>query len=77
VREVAGRFAQLLDAPEPRFVGEESEWSFLGDASRCRARYGPPRVSADTLVEWTASWVRDELPTLGKPTHFETQDGKY
>jgi hypothetical protein len=29
------------------------------------------------MLEWQADWVARGLPSLGKPTHFETRDGKY
>lgn len=77
VREAAGELARLLDRPQPEFVGVETETALLNDASRCHELYGRPRVDAHTLIEWTAAWVSGAQPTLGKPTHFETQDGRY
>jgi nucleoside-diphosphate-sugar epimerase len=77
VRDAANELAALLDAPAPSFTGEEAETALLSDASRCHDLYGLPRVPARTLIEWTASWVAGDLPTLGKPTHFETRDGAY
>lgn len=77
VRQAAQRFAELLEAPAPTFVGTESDLAFLSDASRCHALFGPPRITGETLIEWTADWVRRGGPTLGKPTHYETRDGTY
>jgi dTDP-4-dehydrorhamnose reductase len=76
VREAALRFGSLLDAT-PTFAGEESDVAFVSDASRCERLFGRPRIPVETLIEWTAGWVRAGLPTLGKPTHFETRDGAY
>jgi nucleoside-diphosphate-sugar epimerase len=76
VREVALRFAERFGR-SARFVGTESDVALLSDASRCHALYGRPRVPVETLLAWTAEWVRREMPTLDKPTHFETQDGKF
>jgi hypothetical protein len=78
VREIAERFALLFRLPPPLFTaGSESEVALLSDASRCHALFGPPRVSTGTLIEWVATWVEKDLPTLGKPTHFETRDGAF
>jgi nucleoside-diphosphate-sugar epimerase len=77
VRQVALDVASLLGSPEPRFTGEEASTALLNDASRCHDLYGPPDVTAGTLVEWSASWVAARLPSLGKPTHFETRDGRF
>jgi nucleoside-diphosphate-sugar epimerase len=76
VRDVALRFAERFGRAA-RLVGTESDVALLSDASRCHALYGRPRVPVDTLVEWTAEWILGEMPTLDKPTHFETQDGKF
>jgi len=77
VREAAREFARLLDRPEPDVAGNEAELALLSNASRCHALFGPPRIGAQTLIEWTASWVAGSQPTLGKPTHFETRDGRF
>jgi nucleoside-diphosphate-sugar epimerase len=77
VRRLALEVASLLGRPAPQFTGEEAETAFLNDATRCHELFGPPTVPASTLVEWTASWVAARLPSLGKPTHFETRDGRF
>jgi nucleoside-diphosphate-sugar epimerase len=76
IREAALRFAVLLGRPAS-FAGTESESALLSDASRCHTLFGKPRVSFDTLIDWTAEWVRTGMPTLEKPTHYETRDGRF
>jgi hypothetical protein len=34
-------------------------------------------VGLETLLDWTADWVRRGGLSLGKPTHYEARDGKY
>jgi hypothetical protein len=29
------------------------------------------------MAEWIADWVRRGGESLGKPTHFESRDGRY
>ena len=36
-----------------------------------------PERAAGTLLDWTAAWVRDERPLLGKATKFEVRDGGF
>jgi hypothetical protein len=38
---------------------------------------GAPRVPLSAMLDWQADWIARGLPDLGKPTHFETRDGKY
>jgi hypothetical protein len=34
-------------------------------------------VSLERMIDWQADWIRRGGASLGKPTHFETRDGKY
>lgn len=76
VREVAGRFGQLLGRT-PRFAGEEAPTAWLSDASRARERFGPPSVSLDTMIEWIAAWTARKGEIYGKPTGFQKRDGRF
>jgi len=76
VREVAGRFGELLGRP-PVFAGQEADTALLNNAARCHRLFGTPSVSADTAIAWTADWIRAGGPTWDKPTHFETRDGRF
>ena len=76
VRRLAGRFGELL-GKKPALQGQEEGSALLNNASKSLARFGPPRVSLDQAVEWVAHWVKIGGPTLNKPSHFETRDGKF
>lgn len=76
VREVAQRFAARFGRPA-RFAGEEGPLALLGNPAQCLSRLGPPEVSLDRLVEWTAAWVEQGGSSLGKPTKFERIDGRF
>jgi nucleoside-diphosphate-sugar epimerase len=76
VREVAGQFAKLLGR-EVRFSGQEGPSALLSDASWSRKLFGPPQVDEQRLLCWVADWVKAGGAHLGKPTHFESPDGKY
>jgi len=49
----------------------------LGDSSRCTSLLGPPEVDLERLCDWVASWVSHGGRSLGKPTHFESTDGRF
>jgi nucleoside-diphosphate-sugar epimerase len=76
VRETAETFGQLLGRPV-RFTGVEGGRTYLSNAARARALFGPPAVPVDQVIRWTADWVRRGGRSLGKPTHFEVSDGKF
>jgi nucleoside-diphosphate-sugar epimerase len=76
VREVAERFAARYGRPA-RFRGEEGPQALLGNPAQCLSRLGPPEVSLDLLLEWTAAWVEGGGRSLGKPTKFERTDGRF
>jgi nucleoside-diphosphate-sugar epimerase len=76
VRRVCEQFGRLMRR-EVTFVGAEAGLAFLNNAGLMLKRYGYPRVPPSQVIEWTADWVSRGGTSLGKPTHFETRDGKY
>lgn len=76
VRQVAEQFGQRLGRPV-RFTGSEAPTAFLSNAGLSYRLYGRPSVTAEHLIRWIADWQLRGGPTLGKPTHFQTRDGKF
>ena len=76
VRWVAEEFGRHFGA-KPEFTGEESPKALLNNAARCFHMFGYPSVSVTELIEATARWIGSGGRALGKPTHFETRDGKF
>lgn len=76
VRAVSERLAGLMKKTV-RFTGTEPATALLSNARRGLELLGPPRVSADQLIEWVGHWVSRGGRTLGKPTHFEVRDGRF
>jgi len=76
VRDLATRFAAVLET-EVTITGEEEDLGWLSDSTKACDLFGRPEVSIDEMIEWTALWLRSGGESLGKPTHFETRDGKY
>ena len=60
-----------------RFDGVEAGDALLSDATRAFERYGRPSVTVDRMIQWISDWIERDGATLGKPTHFETRDGKF
>ncbi len=76
IRELAHRFGGLLGRP-PIIIGHEAPAAWLADATRSFELCGPVTVTLNEMIEATADWVRRGGATLGKPTHFESRDGRF
>jgi hypothetical protein len=76
VRAVASQLGELLGRP-PQFIGSEAPTALLGRAGPICAKLGPPSVPMERMLAWIARWVKQGGRNLGRPTHFETRDGKY
>jgi len=76
VRGVAAELGRLLDRPV-RFAGSEAADALLANTELACRLFGPPLVSEEQILRWVADWRRRGGPTHGKPTHFETRDGKF
>ena len=76
VRSIATQFGEHFGL-QPCFVGEESPNALLNNASKCHRLFGYPEFTPTELIEWIAAWLKSGGSTLGKPTHFETRDGKF
>jgi nucleoside-diphosphate-sugar epimerase len=76
VRALAEEFGKRL-SKKPSFSGREAETAWLIDTRAAGKLLGAPRVPLERMIDWVADWVARGLPGFGKPTHFETRDGKY
>jgi nucleoside-diphosphate-sugar epimerase len=76
IRALAEEFGKRFSR-KPTFSGKEAGTAWLIDTAQSQQLFGPPRVALATMIDWVADWVARGQPSLGKPTHFETRDGKY
>jgi hypothetical protein len=76
VRHIAREFGQHFGI-EPIFEFEEASTALVSDASRMRRLFGYPAVSPAEMIEWIAGWILQGGVMLGKPTHFQTRDGRF
>lgn len=76
VRTLATELGARLRRP-PLFEGTEAPDALLSDASKMHATLGPPEIPLATMLDWTAEWVAEGRPLLGKPTKFGVRDGKF
>ena len=76
VREVAEQFGEMMGR-KPIFEGNEAPDALLSDGSLGYSLYGRPKVDVKQMMEWIAGWITSGGESLGKPTHFETRDGRF
>ena len=76
VRDLANRFAARLGVAA-RFDGVERSDALLSNTDRMQATFAPAAVSIEEMIERVAQWVEAGGSALGKPTHFETRDGRF
>jgi len=76
VRAVAELFGEIF-GKKLIIEGDEAPTALLSNAARCHRLLGFPSVTARQIIDWTAHWIRIGGPTLGKPTHFESRDGRF
>ncbi|MGK0187067.1 MAG: nucleoside-diphosphate-sugar epimerase [Verrucomicrobiales bacterium] len=76
VREIATTFGSAFNK-EPLLTGSEKPTAWINNPEQAHALFGAPEVDESQLLQWVADWLKADGPTLNKPTHFETRDGKY
>ena len=76
VRWLAAEFGKRF-GKKAEVTGKEAPTAWLVDTREAQKLLGPAGVPLATLIDWQAAWIERGLPGLGKPTHFETRDGKY
>ena len=71
--------ARILDALNIRrfITGEEAPTAWLMNTGEAERLFGYPKVPLAQLVGWVADWISREQRLYGKPTKFESRDGKY
>ena len=76
IRWLAAEFGKRFGRA-PLLAGQEAATAWLEDTSESQRLFGRPRVPIDAMIDWVADWIARGQPSLGKPTHFSTRDGKY
>lgn len=76
VRTVARQLADLLER-DVQFTGREAPTALLSNTELLQSELGEPQVGLEKMLAWIAHWTKIGGATHGKPTHFETRDGKF
>ncbi len=76
IRALAGEFGRRL-GQTPVLTGTEAPTAWLADASESIKLFGAPETSVQDMLDLITAHVQAGGRLLGKPTHFETRDGKF
>lgn len=76
VRQVAERFGELM-GKKVHFTGTEAPDALLSNAQLSYQLFDRPTVTVEQMIAWIADWQLRGGKTHGKPTHFQTRDGKF
>jgi hypothetical protein len=76
VRGLAEEFGRRLGRA-PVLTGAEAADALINNATEAARLFGYPRVPVGRMLDWVADWLLRGMPTLGKPTKFETRSGRF
>lgn len=76
IRSLAQELGTLLEVPV-QIVGQEAPTALLSNASQAAALFSAPHITIQTMLRWTAHWVKQGGRLLNKPTHFEVRNGGF
>ena len=76
VEKAASMMGKIMDMPVT-FRSEPGNKCYLNDAAQMCRKFGYPRVSLEQMIRWQAAWIANGGVSIGKPTHFEVNNGKF
>lgn len=76
IRWLAQEFSRRFGKPV-EIIGQEAPTAWLMNTGEAERLFGYPRVPLLRQIGWVADWIAREQRLYGKPTKFESRDGKY
>ena len=71
-REFGRRFGR-----EPVFVGEVQPDGWYNNTLQAQRLFGYPSIPLAVMIDWVADWIERDMPSHGKPTHYEERGGSF
>ena len=71
-REFGARFDKA-----PVLSGVEASQGWLVNSAEAMRLFGYPTVPLARMIDWVTDWVKRDLPSLGKDTHYDSRDGAF
>ena len=76
IRWLAEEFGRRFGKPV-QITGIEAPTAWLMNTGEAERLFGYPQVPLAQQIGWVADWIAREQRLYGKPTKFESRDGKY
>ena len=73
---IAEEFGRIFNK-EVRCEGIPGNKAYLNNAAKAFKLFGYPKTSLNQMIQWQAEWIMKGGKSLGKPTHFEVNNGKF
>lgn len=77
VEETALEFGRLMGKPVEFEQGESGSLCYLSNATKRNGLFGKPEMPLSEMIELQAQWLMAGGTSIGKPTHFEVNTGKF
>lgn len=75
--ETAAKVMGRIMNKEVTFKGIPGEIGYLNNSGKMCQLLGYPQISLAQMVQWQAQWFANGGISIGKPTHFEVNNGKF
>jgi nucleoside-diphosphate-sugar epimerase len=76
IRELAEAFGARM-GKKVTMEGTESAQCWLTNSDAASRLLGPPPTTLETMIDWVADWVGRDMPSLDKPTAYDSRDGSF
>lgn len=76
IRWLAEEFGRCFGKPV-QITGTEAPTAWLMNTGEAERLFGYPQVPLSQQIGWVADWIARGQRLYGKPTKFESRDGKY
>jgi nucleoside-diphosphate-sugar epimerase len=76
VKYIAEKFSHFMKK-DISYSGENQDKCYLNNAAKSFRLFGYPRIGLEHMIRWQAEWLMKGGSSLGKPTHFEVNNGKF
>lgn len=76
VEHIAEQFGKLM-GKEISYTGKPGDKCYLNNSAKATELFGKPQINVEQMIKWQAAWLMQGGSSLGKPTHFEVNNGKF